>query len=123
MAPLRTNTITAVGNATVILGMLGALHFDQPWWLAAVAAAVVPIIIAARARRRGRGIGHASVAAQCLAIVLASVALAQPSAPIGPRGSRPYLVFHDISASVRGQTAKPVQWPADLPREEYGFAE
>ncbi len=123
MARERANTIAAVSNGTIILGMLGGLHFDQPWWLAAVAAGVVPILIAARARRRGRGIGWASVVAQCLAVATAAVALAQPLAPVGPRGSRPYLVFHDVSASIRGQAAKAIQWPGDLPREDFGFAE
>lgn len=97
-----------------------SLRFAQPWWLLALLAAGVPILLAVRGRRRGWSIPIASVALQVLAVGLLACALAGPRAPLGPGARKPLLVLTDASESVRGQEAAP--WPDDLPAERRHFA-
>jgi len=99
------------------------LRFEQPWWLAAATAAVLPAIAATWARRRGRHVAAFSVLLQCAAVVLAAAAVARPGLPLGERADRPWMVLRDVSASVKEQFDRPWGWPADLAREEYDFAE
>jgi len=97
-------------------------RFGQPWWLLAAAAAAAPVLLALRARRRGRYVPALNVAIQCLAVLAATIALARPAAPVGPRGRKPVLVLRDVSASCRGQIDSPLLLPEDLPTERFDFA-
>ena len=105
---------------------------DGPWvtlarpvWLAAAVAVVVPVALAAWGRRRGRRTPPAAVAGQCLAVGLASLALAKPQVPIDARTRRPYLLLSDASASVRGQqaTAAGLAFPPGAAVERFAFAD
>lgn len=97
------------------------LQFDQPWALAATAAAGLPIVVALWARKRRRHVSAGCVALQCVAILAAAVALARPAARIGADAVKPYLVLQDVSGSVRTQPPLP-DWPDDIPREAFVFA-
>jgi hypothetical protein len=96
--------------------MPGVLHIAL-----ALAAAGGPILLARWAARRGRQVPWPLVAMQSGAALLAAMALARPTAPIGREASRPYLVLRDVSASVRGQDAN-LPLPPELPREVFDFA-
>ena len=96
--------------------------FEQPWWLFAAVAAAGPVLLAIRAGRRGRQIPRLNVALQCLAVLAATIALARPTAAIGPRARKSVLVLRDVSASCRGQSDRPVRLPAELPAERFDFA-
>jgi hypothetical protein len=98
------------------------VRFEQPWLLAAGVAAALPVWLARRGRRWGRRIGYVAVGLQAAAILLAAGALANPTAPIGQRADKPYLVLRDVSGSTAPQWERPLRWPTDLPRETFGFA-
>jgi hypothetical protein len=97
------------------------VRFDQPWALAATAAACLPIVVALWARKRGRHVAAGCVALQCVAILAAAAALARPAARIGADAVKPTLVLQDVSGSVRNQPPLP-DWPDDVPRDEFIFA-
>jgi hypothetical protein len=100
---------------------LTGLVWDRPWLLlAAGVMAVLPVLLALRARRGGGRISPLNVAMQCLAVLLAAMALADLSAPFG-RGAKPYLVFTDVSDSTRNQRAV-LPLPPSLERQSYLFA-
>jgi len=101
------------------------MTFASPGWLAAAGAGVVPVVLAAWGRRRGRRTPPRAVVAQCLAVGLASLALARPQAPIAARTRRPYLLLADASASVRGQgpTAASLAFPPGATVERFVFAD
>jgi len=101
----------------------GWVRFAQPWWLIGLAAAGAPLLLARRARRRGRGVGAASVALQVLAAAAGVLALAQPEAPLGRRAARKWLVLRDASASTRLQPRDADAALGGLPREVYDFAD
>ncbi len=99
-----------------------SVRMEHPWWLLLVVAAAGPVVLAAWARRRGRGVPASNVALQCLAILVAAAALARPTAPVGPRARTPVLVLRDVSASCRGQLDRTILLPDDLPAERFDFA-
>ncbi len=101
------------------------LIFTHPFWLAAMPAAALPVLLAWLARRRGRRIPAQAVAIQCLALALLAVALARPRAAIGGRTDLPYLLLTDTSGSVRGQGRTILQsaFPAGADVERFGFAD
>lgn len=99
------------------------IGFEAPWWLVTALAAAGPIVLAARARRRGRCPAWWSVTIQCLALLAAAGALARPLAPLAETARRPWLVANDASASLRGQEKAPWAWPLGLAREDILFAD
>jgi len=98
-----------------------ALRFAQPLWLPALVAAAAPPLLAWRGRRHGRYVPATSVVLQCVAVALAAMALARPQVRLGDEARKPYLVIQDTSASVGGQQLA-LDWPADLPQENWRFA-
>lgn len=103
-------------------GLWTTIAFDRPALLAAVVLAALPVAMAVIAARRGRKLPRTSVAAQALAVALLAAALAGPNVPAGRQSQLPYAVFQDVSASVRGQSPRKLDWPANLPRTGYRFA-
>ena len=106
------------------------LRVDQPWWLLAAAAAAVPILLAMRSSRGGRpGGSHGkrppawAVGLQCLAVLLAALALSRPAVRTSGKSRLPWLILRDVSASTRGQDSNCSAWPADLPHRTAEFAE
>ena len=107
---------------TVAATILASVRFAQPWLLPAVAAAVVPAVLAILARRRGRHVATFCVLLQCASILAGAVALSRPAVRIHGAADRPVLVLRDVSASVRGQAGLRLDWPEELPRETFDFA-
>jgi hypothetical protein len=99
------------------------IRFAQPWWLLAALAALLPGVMAAAARRRGRHVRAPSVILQTFATLCAAAALAQPAARLGAGAARPVLVFRDVSGSMRRQREAALPLPHDLPGELYHFAD
>ncbi len=101
-----------------------ALTFASPAWLAALPAAMAPILVAAWGRRRFKRLPTAAVAAQCLAVAAAVCALARPLAPLAGRTALPYLLFVDRSGSTRSQqpTAGTLGFAPDAKVERFDFA-
>jgi len=97
-----------------------SLEFAHPWVLAAMAAALLPLLLRPLARRRNRHVPAWSTVLQCLALAAIVAALAGPQAPLDRQADRPWLVLQDASASMRQQSGS--SWPAGTPREEYCFA-
>jgi len=102
-----------------------AIVFVSRAWLVALAAAAAPVIIAVWARRRGRRVPPAAIAAQCLALAAVALALARPQAAITAGTRLPYLLLRDVSGSVRSQQspAERVGFPRGAVVERFGFAE
>ncbi len=102
-----------------------AIVFVNPAWLVALVAAAAPVIVAAWAHRRGRRVPPAAVAAQCLALAAAALALAGPRAAVTAGTRLPYLLLRDVSGSVRSQQspAERVGFPRGAVVERFGFAE
>ncbi len=99
-------------------------QFDQPalWPLALVA--VVPWVIALRARRHGRSTPWTAPLMQSLALVAVAAALARPRVASGPGSSRPVAVFVDASASQTGLPERlAVSLHAEQRRVDYVFAD
>ena len=99
------------------------VRFVHPWWLVALAAATVPVLLAARARRRGRRVGRFSVALQCIAVCAAVGALSAPEAMLGRTADAPWIILRDVSPSTRGQSDGDGPWDPKLPREQFHFAD
>ncbi|MCK4602627.1 MAG: hypothetical protein KAU28_09185, partial [Phycisphaerae bacterium] len=97
------------------------LRLNQPWWLAAMAAGLIPLLLALWARRRGRNVNAFSVVLQFFAVVTAVMALSRPAVFTVAAAKMPYLVFRDVSASARTQS-QPLDWPDELTRESFDFA-
>ncbi|MHC4983429.1 MAG: hypothetical protein ACYTF6_09720, partial [Planctomycetota bacterium] len=108
-----------------MMGALAAMdsivRFAEPWWLLGLAAVLAPPGLAILGRRRGRGVSATSVILQCAAVVLLALALGRLELPLGERADKPYLVFTDVSTSVRGQE-QALALPESLPRQELRFA-
>ena len=98
------------------------VHFDEPWWLLAALAGAVPPLVAWLSRRGGRRVSPASVALQCLALLLAAGALARPTIRMGGGAAKGWLILTDASFSTRSQGGPLEAWPEDVPREDYAFA-
>jgi Mg-chelatase subunit ChlD len=98
-----------------------SLRLAEPWGLAALLLAVVPLLLARQARRRHRRLRGSGVALQCLALAAVAVAVAQPQLA-GREGRRPWLVLRDVSASLRTQTDRPLDAPRDIELRERHFA-
>ncbi|MDY6913049.1 MAG: VWA domain-containing protein, partial [Planctomycetota bacterium] len=113
------NTMTFPICATIIL----PVRFFQPWWLLATVAAIVPLLLARRARRRGRHIATLSVIVQCLAVLAAGAALGRPRIGLSERAARATMILRDTSASTRGQMDILLNLPAEMPCREVHFAE
>lgn len=92
---------------------LAFVRFDQPVWLLFAAAAIVPVAIALLRSRRGGRISGPRTAVQCVAVVLVAIALSRPTAPLGGRAQKPWLILQDVSPSVTGQD-EPPPWPDDI---------
>ena len=99
------------------------VRFSQPWWLLALTAGAVPVLLAAGARARGRSVGRFSVALQCLALLAAAAALGGPEAMLGGAANAPWIVLRDVSGSVRGQDDAEENWQTDRPRELFRVAD
>ena len=98
------------------------VRFTQPWWPIALAGGIVPVAIAAWARRRGRHVGAVAVVMQVAAVTLAALAVGGPRVPLGRKAARPQLVIRDVSASVRGQRRTELPWSPDVAGETFEFA-
>ena len=118
----NAHSVISLMMPPIALPLASLLRLTQPGWLLAAAAAAGPVLLAARARRRGRHLPVGNVALQCAAVLAAAAALAGPSAPLGGGGRRPVLVLRDVSASCRGQGAAGPVLPEGLPVERYDFA-
>lgn len=95
--------------------------FARPWWLFALLVVVIPPLLALLFRRRSK-IPVLSTTLQCLAVVAAVVALADPYLPLGRGAAKQYIFLRDVSASTRGQLEYSLAWPDDLPCVRYDFA-
>ncbi|MBS3820368.1 MAG: VWA domain-containing protein [Phycisphaerae bacterium] len=97
------------------------LRFVTPWALAALPLAALPVCLAMRAKGRGRRLSPTGIVVQCAAMALLVVALSRPVLP-GGQAARPWLVLRDVSASLRGQTDRPLAPPKDIAVETRRFA-
>ena len=119
--PSSRGTLTPVHESLGTISLTAAsLEFAHPWVLAAMAAALLPLLLRPLARRRNRHVPTWTTVLQCLALAAIVVALAGPQAPLDRQADRPWLVLQDASASMRQQSGP--SWPAGTPQEEYCFA-
>jgi len=98
------------------------IEFSEPLWLLGLVLCVLPALLAWRAKRRGSRIATANVCLQALAVAAVAFALARPGVPLGAKAALPYLILRDVSASTRGQSDRELDWPAELPAQNYDFA-
>lgn len=97
------------------------MHLLQPEALPLVLLAAVPIGLAWRAKRRGRGISRMALAAQCIALAAVGLAVADPRIA-DDSAQAPWLVLRDVSGSMRTQTGRSFEPPDDIRLRERRFA-
>ena len=92
-------------------GSAGAewIVLGRPAWAAAAVLAAAPMVLAVLSRRRGRALPPAAVAAQCVALLLAGLALSAPTAALSRSARAPVLLLTDVSGSMREQFPRPDQ--------------
>ena len=93
----------------------------RPWWFGMAVLLIVPPLAARYARRRGRNVPSLSVVVQCVVLLITAAALAGVSLPLGEKAFKPYLLLHDVSGSVRGQSQTELPWPEGLEHKTYRF--
>ncbi len=99
------------------------ISWGSPWLALAAMTAIAPVLAAIWLRRRGRHVGAAGTAMQSAALLLAGLALGQPSAAIHMSQAAQWLILQDVSASLRGQEPPAIHWPADVTTRTVRFAD
>ncbi|MHC4563086.1 MAG: VWA domain-containing protein [Planctomycetota bacterium] len=99
-----------------------SLALDRPWWLLMLVVAIVPVLAARVARRKGRPLGAAVTVLRLAVVVLVAVALSRPVLFGVGRSARGWLVLEDASASVSGQESVAVEPQRGVDVEVLQFA-
>ncbi|MFP3937908.1 MAG: vWA domain-containing protein [Phycisphaerae bacterium] len=88
---------------------LAFVQLTSPAWLGWGVLALLPPVAALLRRRQGRAIPLCSVVAQSAGLLMLAVATAGPTAKLGAEAQKPWLLLRDVSESLRGQDAQPVE--------------
>jgi hypothetical protein len=115
---MRTSSVAFAGFIPLAL----IVTFSRPALLPALAAIAAPVLISRWAARRGHRVAPLGVALQCAAVAFVALALAGPTAPVGPGERKPVLILQDVSSSCRVQRDRAIELPPDVPVERLAFA-